>query len=207
MAEEPSPSPTPARRTDRELIESAAREVDAVPATGSALHLPSGASLPECLRDEVAVTSDSIPGYSIVREIHRGGQGVVYQAIQKTTRRKVAIKVMREGPFAGRHDKARFEREVQVLGALKHPNIVAIHESGTAAGSFYFVMDYISGQPLDAYMAAGRRGVRETLAIFQKVCEAVNAAHLHGVIHRDLKPGNIRVDPEGEPQILDFGLA
>ncbi|MDM8005482.1 MAG: protein kinase [Phycisphaerae bacterium] len=150
---------------------------------------------------------DSIPGYFIVREIHRGGQGVVYQAIQKTTRREVAVKVMREGPFASKHDKARFEREVQVLAALKHPNIVAIHESGTAAGSFYFVMDYISGQPLDAWMAAGQRSVRETLALFQKICEAVNAAHLRGVIHRDLKPGNIRIDSQGEPQILDFGLA
>ncbi len=197
-----------AGRTDRELIKSAGREVDTAALTaGSALHLPAGASLPDCLKDEVAVTSDSIPGYSIVREIHRGGQGVVYQAIQKTTRRKVAIKVMREGPFAGKHDKARFEREVHVLAALKHPNIVAIHESGTAAGSFYFVMDYVSGQPLDVYMAADRRSVRETLTLFQKICEAVNAAHLRGVIHRDLKPGNIRIDPEGQPQILDFGLA
>jgi WD40 repeat protein/tRNA A-37 threonylcarbamoyl transferase component Bud32 len=157
--------------------------------------------------DISAPEADSIPGYSIVREIHRGGQGVVYQALQKTTRRMVAIKVMREGPFAGRQDKARFEREVQVLAALKHPNIVAIHDSGSASGSFFFVMEYISGQPLDVYMAASRRSVRETLSLFQKICEAVNAAHLRGVIHRDLKPGNIRIDAEGEPQILDFGLA
>jgi WD40 repeat protein/tRNA A-37 threonylcarbamoyl transferase component Bud32 len=207
MPHERSPSPT-AGRTDRELIESAGRELDgASVATGSALHLPAGAPLPDCLKDELEVTADSIPGYSIVGEIHRGGQGVVYQAVQKTTRRKVAIKVMREGPFAGKHDKARFEREVQVLAAVKHPNIVAIHESGTAAGSFYFVMDYVSGQPLDVYMAAAQRSVRGTLALFRKICEAVNAAHLRGVIHRDLKPGNIRIDPEGEPQILDFGLA
>ncbi|MBI4579227.1 MAG: hypothetical protein HY718_05960, partial [Planctomycetes bacterium] len=76
---------------------------------------------------------DALPGYEILGELHRGGQGVVYQALQKATRRQVAIKVMREGPFAGWRDHARFEREVQVLGALKHPSIVTIHESGVAA--------------------------------------------------------------------------
>lgn len=158
-------------------------------------------------RPDPGVPSDSIPGYQILREIHRGGQGVVYQAIQKTTRRKVAIKVMHEGPFASRQDRARFEREVQVLAAFKHPNIVAIHDSGTAGGSFYFVMEYVSGEPLDVYMATGQRSVRDTLVLFKKICEAIGAAHLRGVIHRDLKPGNIRIDQNGEPQILDFGLA
>ena len=69
------------------------------------------------------LAADSIPGYEIVRELHRGGQGVVYQALQKSTKRKVAVKVMREGPFAGAADRARFEHEVQILGQLKHPNI------------------------------------------------------------------------------------
>ena len=150
---------------------------------------------------------DSFIGYRIVREIHRGGQGVVYQAIQESTRRKVAIKVMKEGPFAGPSDRARFDREIQVLGQLNHANIVAIHDTGSAAGSFYFVMDYISGQPLDVYMASGERSIDETLRLFGKICEAVNAAHLRGIIHRDLKPGNIRIDAEGEPHILDFRLA
>ncbi|MFH0981760.1 MAG: protein kinase [Planctomycetota bacterium] len=150
---------------------------------------------------------DSFAGYTILREIHRGGQGVVYQALQQGTKRKVAIKAMREGPFAGRHDKARFEREVEILGQLNHPNIVAIHDSGTAGGSFYFVMDYISGRPLDVWIASGKRTIEETLRLFAKICDAVNAAHLRGVIHRDLKPGNIQIDGNGEPHILDFGLA
>src|SRR4029079_10079841 len=140
-------------------------------------------------------------------EIHRGGQGVVYQAIQKNTKRKVAIKVMREGPFAGAKDKVRFEREVQILGSLNHPHIVAIHDSGLAAGNFYFVMDYISGQPLDLYMSSGKRSIDETLRLFIKIGQAVTAAHLRGIIHRDLKPRNIRIDQNGEPHILDFGLA
>ena len=150
---------------------------------------------------------DWFPGYDVVRELHRGGQGVVYQAIQKSTKRKVAIKVMREGPFAGPRDRSRFEREVQILGQLDHPGIVRIHESGTAAGSFFYVMDYISGQALDAYTVGDGRAIDATLRLFVKICEAVNAAHLRGVIHRDLKPSNIRIDAAGEPHVLDFGLA
>ncbi len=150
---------------------------------------------------------DSFTGYQLIREIHRGGQGVVYQAIQESTKRKVAIKVMKEGPFASTADRARFEREVQVLAQLQHPNIVAIHDTGVAAGHHYFVMDYISGQPLDVYMASGERRVDETLRLFAAICDAVNAAHLRGIIHRDLKPGNIRISGNGQPHILDFGLA
>ncbi len=150
---------------------------------------------------------NAIPGYDILREIHRGGQGVVYQAIQKHTRRKVAIKVLKEGPFASKRERARFEREVEILGQLNHPNIVGVHDSGMAGSSFYFVMDYISGQPLDAWMSSGDHSVEEVLRLFAKACEGVNAAHLRGIIHRDLKPANIRIDAEGEPHVLDFGLA
>jgi len=169
----------------------------------------------------------SFAGYELLREVHRGGQGVVYLAIQKSTRRKVALKVMKEGPFAGPADRARFEREVQVLGQLQHPNIITIHDSGSAAGHFYFVMDYIAGQPLDAYMAGATEShegtktrrhkgndtaqpglsIESTLKLFATICEAVNAAHLRGIIHRDLKPSNIRIDETGQPHILDFGLA
>lgn len=150
---------------------------------------------------------DALPGYEILDEIHRGGQGVVYRALQKATRRQVAIKVMREGPFAGWRDRARFEREVQVLGALNHPSIVTIHESGTAAGCHFFVMDYIAGSPLDVWLSSGPRSVEQILRLFVRICDAVNEAHIKGIIHRDLKPGNIRIDDEGRPHILDFGLA
>ncbi len=148
-----------------------------------------------------------IAGYRIVKEIHRGGQGVVYQAVHEGTKRRVAVKVMREGPFASKADQARFEREVQVLGHLNHPGIVSIYDTGVANGSHYFVMDYISGQPLDVYLQMRRMNSREVLELFASICEAVHAAHLQGVIHRDLKPGNIRVDSDGAPHVLDFGLA
>ena len=153
------------------------------------------------------VPPPAIRGYETVRQLARGGQGVVYQAIQKTTRRKVAIKVMREGPFADAREIARFDREVQILGQLNHPNIVTVHDAGEAAGHFYYVMDYVPGVTLGEYIAGGERPVAESLRLFVKICDAVNAAHLQGIIHRDLKPGNIRVDLNGEPRILDFGLA
>ncbi len=151
--------------------------------------------------------ADAFPGFEIKREIHRGGQGVVYHATRKTTHRDVALKVMHQGPFSGPAELARFELEVQILGQLRHPNIVGIHDSGTAAGNFYYVMDYIDGQRLDEFVRARSLSIPDTLRLFIRICDAVAAAHLRGVIHRDLKPGNILVDAEGEPHVLDFGLA
>lgn len=155
----------------------------------------------------IAPPPDIFPGYQILREISRGGQGVVYQALSKSTKRKVAIKVLREGPFVGVRDRIRFEREIEVLSQLNHPNIVAVQDSGVAGGLHYFVMDYISGHTLDNYIRDADRTIEDTLALFHKICDAVNAAHLRGIVHRDLKPANIRVDASGEPHILDFGLA
>jgi len=153
------------------------------------------------------MTDESIPGYRLIREIHRGGQGVVYQAVQESTKQRVAIKVMREGPLAGPAERARFEREVAVLGQLQHPGIVAIHDSGTVGGFFYYAMDYISGRSLDDHVAFVKPSIREVFALFSEICDAVNAAHLRGIIHRDLKPSNVLVDAEGAPHIVDFGLA
>ncbi len=160
-----------------------------------------------CAPEEAPALPLRLEGYEVLREIHRGGQGAVYQAIQLSTRRKVAIKVLHEGPTPGSRGQARFEREVQILGQLHHPNIVAVHDSGMIQGRAYFVMDYVSGEQLDAYVVRHRLGVPDTVRLFGKVCTAINAAHLHGIIHRDIKPSNIRVDSAGEPHILDFGLA
>jgi serine/threonine protein kinase len=174
----PSPVP-PSRRSDRALIEDALNQVSPRPSDA-----PSTPTL----------NSGAFPGYTILREIHRGGQGVVYQALQLATKRKVAIKVIHGGPFTGSQGRARFEREVQILGQLNHRNIVAIHDSGVAPdGSFFYVMDYISGRSLDEVLRASKDkpDIETTLQLFIKVCDAVNAAHLKGVIHRDLKPSNI----------------
>lgn len=195
-----APSSKGESSSERKLIEAAfegAQPASGWPETSTAWF--EGAPLPP---------HGAFPGYDIVREIHRGGQGVVYQAVQLSTRRHVAIKVMHAGPFMGSSGRARFEREVQVLGQLDHPNIVGIHDSGvTKDGSCFYVMDYISGKPLDKLLSEGQLPIRESLKLFAKICDAVNAAHLKGVIHRDLKPANIRIDKHGEPIVVDFGLA
>lgn len=150
---------------------------------------------------------DSIPGYIIQAEIHRGGQGIVYRGVQASTGRAVAIKVLREGAFAGPTDRLRFEREVRVLGAVQHPGVVTIHDYGAVAGSFYFTMEYISGRPLDAFVRESGRDVKSVAEIFAGICDAVNAAHLLGIVHRDIKPRNVLITEDARPCVLDFGLA
>ncbi|MCA9166178.1 MAG: serine/threonine protein kinase, partial [Planctomycetales bacterium] len=153
------------------------------------------------------VQEASIPGYELLRELHRGGQGVVYLAIQASTKREVALKVMLEGPFAGIASKRRFEREIELIGKLRHPGIVAVFDSGIAHGQHYYVMEYIRGETLDEYVTKNVLSTRSLLIVMSKVCHAVGYAHHRGVIHRDIKPTNIIVDNSAEPHILDFGLA
>jgi serine/threonine protein kinase len=183
--------------------------------SGDLSPMPTFPSRPLTPQDSSCVPRDAVPGYEIIREISRGGQAVVYQAVQKSTGRRVALKVMHDGPFAGAHDRARFDREVQILAALEHPNVVAVIDRGvTLSGSHFLAMEYVQGKPLDEWLTdyCGRRGgdfsdPSELLRLFMKVCDGVNAAHMRGVVHRDLKPSNIRVDDHGEPHVLDFGLA
>ncbi|MDM8005422.1 MAG: serine/threonine-protein kinase [Phycisphaerae bacterium] len=150
---------------------------------------------------------NAFPGYEIIGEIHRGGQGIVYKAIQVSTRRIVAVKVLLEGALASEQSHWRFEREVKLIAALRHPNIVVIHDSGIAQGRYYFAMEYVPGPPFDTHVRLAKLSVREIVELFCQVCDAVSYAHRHGVIHRDLKPSNILVGEDGKPQVLDFGLA
>ncbi len=154
-----------------------------------------------------APTRWALPGYDPVAEIHRGGQGVVYQAVQRSTGQLVAVKLLRHGAVSSAGELARLHREIQVLGQLRHPNIVTIHDSGESDGLPYIVMDYIDGLPLDRYVTEAHLTRTQTLELFITVAEAVNTAHQRGIIHRDLKPANVLVDWEGRPIVLDFGLA
>ncbi len=149
----------------------------------------------------------SFEGYTTIQEIHRGGQGVVYRAIQHSTKRTVAIKVLLEGAFESARHRLRFEREVDLIASLDHHNIVRIYDSGITRGQPFYAMEYVAGERLDCYVRDRNLPVPEILELFSKVCAAVSFAHQRGVIHRDLKPGNILVDQAGEPRVLDFGLA
>ena len=153
--------------------------------------------------------NNSIPGYEVLGQIHRGGQGVVLIAQQQSTKRTVALKVLLEGANAGSAERARFEREVDLAASLHHPNIVTIFDSGQTVDSIPFcAMEYIEGEPLETWaQRGGPRPLADVLRLFIKICRAVNYAHQRGVIHRDLKPNNILVDARGEPHIVDFGLA
>ncbi|MBZ0171566.1 MAG: serine/threonine protein kinase, partial [Phycisphaerales bacterium] len=166
----------------------------------------------EPIADGVRRPEIDAKGYRVIREIHRGGQGVVYLCEHAPTSRRVAVKTLLRGSLATERQRSRFEREVELLAGLRHPGIVTVFDSGISNdGQAYLVMEYLDGRPLDAWLAdpeAGRSApVRDRLRLFVALCDAVNAAHLRGVIHRDLKPENIIVDDAGRPHILDFGVA
>jgi predicted Ser/Thr protein kinase/tetratricopeptide (TPR) repeat protein len=158
-------------------------------------------------REPSLTVGPSIEGYALEDEIHRGGQGVVYRAVQLGTKRDVALKVLLEGPYASETTRQRFEREIELAASLRHSNIVQILDSGLSRGRYFFAMELVDGLRLDRYVAQKRPSTDEILELFEKVCLAINYAHQRGVIHRDLKPANILVDDEGEPHVLDFGLA
>ena len=159
-------------------------------------------------QDRPAPPLPRIEGYEILRELTHGGQGVVYLAVQRSTKRKVAIKVLLAGRYASRSARHRFEREIELVASLKHPNIIAVFDSGTTEDGYeYYVMDYVRGVPATRYVRDRKLSLDETLALFATVCDAVNHAHQRGVIHRDLKPSNVLVDVDGNLRVLDFGLA
>jgi eukaryotic-like serine/threonine-protein kinase len=147
--------------------------------------------------------------YEVLRELGSGGMGTVYLAEQvgPDFRRPVAVKVIRHG-FSSTLFVRRFQNERRILAGLSHPNIAALLDGGTTEdGLPYFAMEYVSGMPLNEYADAHRLRVAQRLGLFRTICSAVQYAHQSLVVHRDLKPGNIFVTPEGVPKLLDFGLA
>jgi non-specific serine/threonine protein kinase/serine/threonine-protein kinase len=148
--------------------------------------------------------------YTVTRLIGEGGMGAVYQAEQDQPRRTVALKVIKAG-LAGPELLRRFAQESEALARLQHPGIAQIFDAGTADAGYgpqpYFAMEFIRGESLREYADSHRLSTRQRIEIVVKVCEAVHHAHQRGLIHRDLKPGNILVDENGQPKILDFGVA
>ena len=145
--------------------------------------------------------------YELLQEIGRGGQGVVYRARQKSLNRTVALKVIGLGQWATESHLRRFRLEAEAAARLDHPWIVPIHEIGERDGCCYFSMNLIEGGQLDEVVGREAMPIRRATELIAKLARTVHFAHEHGILHRDIKPGNILLDAEGEPHLTDFGLA
>src|SRR5213595_2522277 len=158
--------------------------------------------------DEVRDTHWRVGNYEILEEIGRGGMGVIYRARQRHSRRIVALKRLVSYHADSRETLERFRREAEAAASLDHPNILPIYEVGQGEdGLPFFSMKYAAGGSLQQAEPARRNELRECVRLMAKVGRAVQYAHEHGVLHRDLKPGNILLDGQGEPFVTDFGLA
>ena len=154
--------------------------------------------------------------YELLSELARGGMGVIYRARQISLNRVVALKMLQPGHLPSPEAWLRFQTEIAASARLNHPHIVALHESGTVDGAYFFTMRLLEGGNLSSRLAtkrnAGERcATRESqttvVQMMLKVARAVHYAHQRGVLHRDLKPSNILLDEQGEPHVADFGLA
>lgn len=183
--------PTHERETATRALDLHSQETDA------------GTGPPEAAADHVP---EQIGGYEILREIARGGMGVVYLARSSELDRRVALKVLRGGDDHSRDGLERFQTEARVIARLRHPQIVGIHEVGTCEGRSYLVMDYIEGGSLRDRLETGTFDPREAAELIRVVSEALAYAHERSILHRDVKPGNILLSEEG-PVLTDFGLA
>jgi eukaryotic-like serine/threonine-protein kinase len=148
-----------------------------------------------------------VPGYEVVGRVGQGGMGAVYQARQLGLNRLVALKVLIGGAAAGSDRRARFAAEAKVVAALRHPNIVSVFDTGEYDGVPFFSMEFVPGGTLGQRLAAGPLAPETAARLMVPVVDAIQHAHDHGVIHRDLKPTNILISEDGAPKVSDFGLA
>jgi serine/threonine-protein kinase len=148
-----------------------------------------------------------IPGYAVEGELGRGGMGVVYKARHLRLGRTVALKMLLAGEYAGPQERARFQREAEAVASLRHPNIVQVYDVDDHDGRPYFTMEFVEGGTLADKLAGAPQPARRAAALAATLAEAVQAAHRGGVVHRDLKPGNVLLTGDGTPKVSDFGLA
>jgi len=174
------------------------------PATGPSPESPDAPETPADLPADLP----EIPDHEILERIGRGGMGVVLKARHTVLDRMVAIKLPLSGHWADEEDRERFLREARATAKLRHPNLCPVYEVGQAGERPYITMAYIEGQTLARWARDRRPSAREAAEMVARLARAVAYAHEHGVLHRDIKPGNVMVDGQsGEPVLMDFGLA
>jgi len=190
-------------RSEVEKLLAAAEQTEQSPAWNQPAILLEAGSI---ARQEQAAELDR---YKLLEPIGSGGMGVVYKAVRAddTFSKFVAVKIVQSG-VADERVLRRFVQERQILAAMEHPNIARLLDGGvTAQGLPFLVMEYVDGVPIDKFVASKNLPVDARLQLFQKICAAVSYAHRNLIVHRDLKPGNILVTAEGDPKLLDFGIA
>jgi serine/threonine protein kinase/WD40 repeat protein len=160
-------------------------------------------------RTTAAVPSELpiIPGYEIVKELGRGGMGVVYWAWQMSLNRAVALKMVLAGSHASSGELERFRTEAEAIARLHHPNIVQIYDVGRHGAHPYMTLEYVEGGSLAQKLTGAPQPARQAAQLVETLARAVHSAHEHGIIHRDLTPGNVLLTADGAPKITDFGLA
>jgi eukaryotic-like serine/threonine-protein kinase len=209
MAERPQ---TPAGMEPTLRPASAAEVPTLRPASTPAVTPPSGTE--ETLRYAsgqkpafIPPTSFQVPGYDIIKELGRGGMGVVYLARQQELKRNVALKMILSGAHAGEDELRRFRAEAEAVARLAHPCIVQIYDIGEHDGRPFCALEFCGGGSLAQKVTDEKLSPQQTAGIMEKLARAMHAAHMKGIIHRDLKPANVLLDDHGEPKITDFGLA
>ena len=153
------------------------------------------------------MVGSTISHYKVLSEVGRGGMGVVYKAEDLKLKRTVALKFLAPHLLQDEEARKRFQREATAAAGLSHPNICTIHEISEEGGQTFLVMEFIEGEGLDNKIERGPLALKEALGFARQVADGLAAAHAKGVVHRDIKPGNLLVTPEGRVKILDFGLA